>query len=115
MAWEHEKSGTTVFLDILRPVLIMIGTAYAVLLIWKWSWIAALISAIPVHVVSVNLFSFLILPLYAFTPENRLRAKMFKAAESGDLEKCKALTDEFAKRFNVNIPEESETEESENF
>lgn len=107
MAWEHEKSVITIFLDILRNLLILIATSYAVILIWKWNWIIALIAAVPVYIVMLNLFGFLTLPLYAFTPENRLKAKALKAFENGDFEKGKALTDEFTEKFNVNIPEES--------
>jgi len=115
MAWEHEKSGTTIFLDILRNLLILVATGYAVFLIWKWNWIVALIAAIPVYIVMLNLFGFLTLPLYAFTPENRLKAKAFKAFENGDFEKGKALTDEFTEKFNVNVPEKSKAEKQENF
>jgi hypothetical protein len=115
MAWEHEKSGVTMSLDILRHLLILAGTGYAVFLIWKWNWIIALTAAIPIYIVMLNFFGFLTLPLYAFTPENRLKAKAFKAFENGDLEKGKALTDEFTKKFNVNVPEESRTEKQRDF
>ena len=107
MAWEHEKSGVTICIDIFRHLLIITGTCYAVFLIWKLNWIIALIAAIPVYIVMLNLFGFITLPLYAFTPENRLKAKAFRSYESGDFEKGKALTDEFIKRFNVKVPEES--------
>lgn len=107
MAWEHEKSGVTIYLDIFRHLLIIAGTGYTVFLIWKWNWIIALIAAIPVYIVMLNLFGFLTLPLYAFTPENRLKAKAFRSFEKGDFEKGKALTDEFTGKFNVNVPEES--------
>ena len=115
MAWEHEKSGTTIFLDILRNLLILVATGYAVFLIWKWNWIVALIAAIPVYIVMLNLFGFLTLPLYAFTPENRLKAKAFKAFENGDFEKGKALTDEFTEKYNVNVPKGSGVENYEDF
>jgi ABC-type multidrug transport system fused ATPase/permease subunit len=110
VAWEHRKSGATIFLDILRNVLILIATGYIVFFIWKWNWIIALIAAIPIYIVMLNLFGFLTLPLYAFTPENRLKAKALKAFENSDVEKGKALTDEFTKKFNVNAPEESRDE-----
>jgi hypothetical protein len=115
MAWEHEKSGTTIFLDILRNLLILAATAYAVFLIWKWNCIVALITAIPVYVVMLNLFGFLTLPLYAFTPENRLMRRAGEAFEQGDVEKGKALTDEFTEKFNVNVSEKYRTEKQENF
>lgn len=111
MAWEHEKSGTTKFLDISRNLLILGATGYTVFLIWKWFWIVALIAAIPVYIIMLNLFGFLTLPLYAITPENILKAKAFKALENGDMEKSKALTDEFIKKFNVNVPDETRDEQ----
>jgi hypothetical protein len=107
MAWEHEKSKKPVFLDILRNMLILIATGYAVFLTWNWNWIIALIAAIPIYIVMLNLFGFLMLPLYAFTPENRLKAKALEAFENGDFEKGKTLTDEITKKFNVNVPDES--------
>ena len=115
MVWEHKKSGTTFFLDILRNLLILIATGYVVLLIWKWNWIIALIVAIPVYIIMLNLFGFLTLPLYAITPENRQKAKALKAFENGDFEKGKTLTDKFTKEFNVNVPEESKDKKKENF
>jgi hypothetical protein len=99
----------------LRNVLILAATGYAVYLIWRWNWIIALIVAIPFYIIMLNVFGFLTLPLYALTPENRLKAKAFKAFENGDLEKGKALTDEFTEKFNVNVPKESRTEKQENF
>ncbi len=111
MAYEHEKSGTTIFLDIFRNLLILAATSYVVFLIWKWNWIVALIAAIPVYVIMLNLVGFLTLPLYLFTPENRLTAKAFKALRKGDSKQSEALTKEFIEKFNVNVPEESPTEE----
>ena len=109
MAYEHTKSGTTIFLDIIRNLLILAATCYVVFLIWKWNWIIALIAAVPVYVIWLNLFGFLTLPLYTVTPENRLKAKTFKAFQKGDFEQGKTLTDKFTKKFNVNMPEQSPT------
>ena len=107
MAWEHEKSGTTIFFDVVRHLLILSGTCYTIFLIWQRSWIFGLLAIIPVYVIMLNLFGFLTLPLYLLTPENKLKAKAFQALQNGDVEKGKALTDEFTKEFNVNVPEES--------
>lgn len=115
MTWEHEKSGTTIFLDILRNLLILVATGCVVFLIWKWNWIIALIAAVPVYIAMLNLFGFLTLPLYTFTPENRLKAKAFKAFENGDIEKGKVITGEFTEKFKVNVPEESKNEKQDNF
>jgi len=106
MAWEHEKSGITILLDVFRHLSILAATGYAIFLIWNWNWIVALLAAIPVYIIMLNLVGFLTLPLYAFTPENRLKAKAFKAFEKGDPEKGKALTEKFSKKFNVNIPKD---------
>lgn len=113
MAWEHEKSGTTILLDILRYMLIVGATGYAVFLIWKWNWMVALIAVIPVYVVMLNLVGFLTLPLYGFTPENRLRARMLKAMHNNEVEEAMALGNEFEKKFNVNVPEEAKAEKRE--
>ena len=111
MPWGHTKSGTTILLDVFRILLVLGATCFAVLLIWRWSWIVALIAAIPVFVIMLNLLGFLTLPLYSFTPENRLRAKIFKALQDGDLEQFEALGGEFIETFNVDVPDQSPTEE----
>ncbi len=76
-------------------------------MIWKWNWIVALLSAIPIYIVMLNLIGFATLPLYMLTPANRLKAKAFKTFQNGDFEKGKELTDEFTEQFNVNVPEDS--------
>ncbi len=111
MAWEHQKSGTTICLDLVRHFLILSGTCYLLFLIWKRSSVLALIAALPAYVILLNLVGFLTLPLYLMTPENRLKAKAFKAFRRGDFERSKALTDKFIKEFNVNVPTESPTDE----
>ncbi len=106
MAYEHEKSGVTILFDIIRYLLILGGTIYVIFLIWRWNWIVALIAILPVYLIMLNIFGFLTLPLYAFTPENKLKAKAFNAFQNGDVEKGKELTDKFADKFNVNIPDD---------
>lgn len=105
MEWEHEKSGPTIFLDVVRNLLILAATGYAGFLIWEWNWIVALIVAIPVYVIMLNVIGLLMVPLYLLTPETRLRTKVFKAMKNGDLEQSDALTNEFIEKFNVNVPE----------
>lgn len=109
MTWEHEKSGTTLFFDVIRHLLILSGTCYVVFLIWQRSWLIALIAAIPIYVILLNLIGFLTVPLYLLTPESRLGAKAIKASEKGDFETAKALTDKFSKEFNVNVPKKHQT------
>jgi hypothetical protein len=111
MAYEHEKSGMTFLLDVIRNVLILIATGFLVFLIWEWHWIAAVLAAIPVYIMMMNLVGFLTLPLYMLTHENRLKAKVLRAFQSGEFEQGKALTDEFAEKFKVNIPQDERTEE----
>ena len=104
VAWEHRKSGTTIILDVLRNLLILAATGYVTVLVWRYNWIIALLGLLPVYVVFLNVFGFLTLPLYRFTPENRLKAKMYQAIASGDLQKGKELTDQFTTRFEVDVP-----------
>ncbi len=109
MPYEHEKSGVTILLDVIRNIFILVATGFVVFLLWKWHWLVAVLAAIPVYIVTMNLVGFLTLPLYMLTPENKLKAKAFKAFQNGNCEQGKALTDEFTEKFNVNIPEESTT------
>jgi hypothetical protein len=109
MAWEHQKSETTIFFDIVRYILILSGTGYILSLIWEHSSVFGLLAVIPVYLIMLNLFGFLTLPLYSFTPENRAKSKMLKAMQNGDFESLKKLSDNFERDFKVNIPKESET------
>ena len=111
MTWEHEKSGTTIFFDIIRHLLILSGTCYVVFLVWQRNWLVAVIAAIPIYLILLNLIGFLTLPLYVLTPESRLAAKASKALEKGDFETAKTLSDKFAKEFNVNVPGESSADD----
>ena len=106
MAYEREKSGTTILLDIVRHLLVLGATGGLVFFIWRWNWIAGLLAAIPIYIVILNLVGLLTLPLYGLTPESRLGLKAMKALEAGDFEKGTALTHEFEKRFNVNVPKD---------
>ena len=72
----------TAVLDVLRYLLIAVSTLYATFLIWQWHWIAAVLALFPVYVILLNLFGFLLLPLYGFTPEVRSTRKQAKALSS---------------------------------
>lgn len=111
MTWEHEKSGTTLFFDVIRHLLILSGTCYVVFLIWQRSWLVAIIATIPIYLILLNLIGFLTLPLYLLTPESRLGAKAIKASEKGNFETAKTLSDKFSKEFNVNVPKETLTDD----
>ena len=92
MALEHEKSLATLLLDNIRYLLILAASCYAVILIWRWNWIVALIAAIPVFKIMWNLVGFLTFPLYLFTSEG------------------KALRSEFTEKSDVKVPEDTGSE-----
>jgi hypothetical protein len=71
-------------LDLIRYGLILVATAYATFLIWRWHWLAALVACFPVYLIMLNLFGFLTLPLYALTPESRRIRRQFKGFEKSD-------------------------------
>lgn len=79
MAVDGGKSVATASLDLLRHALVLAATAYATYGIWKWNWIAAVVTVIPVYVIVLNLLGFLTLPLYLFTPEIRRTRETEKA------------------------------------
>lgn len=106
MAWEHQKSTFTVFLDFLRFLLVLGATGFFVLLIWKWSWIVAIITVIPIFLIIFFFTNVLFFFFYALTPEERLKAKAFKAMEKGDFKKGFEWGDKFVKKFKVNVPKE---------
>src|SRR5690349_20766100 len=101
MSYEHQKSVVTIFLDIIRNVLILIATGFLVFMIWKWHWVAAVLAAIPIYLIMMNLIGILTLPLYMLTPENRLMSKAHKAFKAGNFELGNALTNEFKAKFKV--------------
>lgn len=67
----HEKSSFTIFLDLFRNTLIFIATGYIVYLLWSWHWLSAIILAIPIYIIVMNIIGFMTLPFYRLTPENR--------------------------------------------
>ena len=71
----------TRLLDVARHALILVGTWYALRWLWQVSWILALVAAIPVYIVMLNLCGFLTLPLYALTPETRAKRQALKELE----------------------------------
>ena len=105
--YDHDKSAVTIALDLGRWLLILGATGYLLVLLWRWNWIVTIVAAIPILVVVMNIVGFATLPLYLFTPENRMKARMARAIQSGDLAKAEALTDEFAERFNMKAPDDA--------
>lgn len=65
------KSSFTKILDFTRNLLIVLTTLYLLTFLWKWHWIYAIVGAIPIYIILLNIFGFLTLPLYLLTPENK--------------------------------------------
>ena len=107
MAWEHQKSGTTVLWDTIRYLLIFSGTGVVLYYIGKYNLILAVIAAIPVFVIMLNLIGFLTLPLYFFTPESRTASKMLKSLEKGDMDSFREQFSAFKQDINVKVPDNS--------
>ena len=66
------KSSFTKSLDIIRNLLIVATTIYVIYLLWELNWIYAIIGAIPIYIILLNLYGFLTLPLYSFSPERKM-------------------------------------------
>ena len=81
-----DKSSFTIILDIIRNILILAISGYIVYLLWNWHWLAAIIGAIPIYIIVMNIIGFITLPLYLLTPENRLLKKTSKAMNRGDIQ-----------------------------
>lgn len=92
-----KKSWPTIILDFARNILAILGTIYIVFLIWNYSWIIALIAAIPVYILNLNLVGFMTLPLYKLTPEAKMVTKVFNASENGDMRSFMRLINKFNK------------------
>jgi hypothetical protein len=108
MAYEHQKSWTTILLDLARHLLVLALTGYLLVHIWHWQWMVAIIAALPVYLICLNLVGFATLPFYALTPENRLGFRAMRAMEHGNLEEASRLTLQFVDRFHVDMPEGAE-------
>jgi hypothetical protein len=76
----------------------------ATYVIARYSSLWAAVAFLPVGVLMLNVCGFLTLPLYQFTPENRLKRRAYRALMRGDFAEADRLTKEFEKRFNVNVP-----------
>ena len=74
---ERKKSFTWYLNDFLRHILVFGGTVVAVQFLWKINWLLGATSAIPIFILLLNLFGFLTLPLYYFTPETRADHKEY--------------------------------------
>jgi hypothetical protein len=61
----------TGLLDFVRKALTLWSTVYVVAWVGHWHWIGAVVAALPVFFVMLNLWGFLTLPLYIFSPEVR--------------------------------------------
>jgi hypothetical protein len=52
------------FLDVVRHLIIIIATTVCLYSVWKIYWLIAIIVALPVYIIILNLVGFLTLPLY---------------------------------------------------
>jgi len=81
MVHAETRSSTWRFLDVAREIAIILGTLKIVSLIWGIGWMLAVIAALPIYAVVMNLVGFLTLPLYWYcTPEYRT-ASPFESAK----------------------------------
>ena len=81
------KSEVTCFWDLIRYLLIITSTIIITYFLWtKVHWLLAVVFVIPVYIVMLNLFGFLTLPLYYFTPERRTASNTMDAIEKGDID-----------------------------
>lgn len=101
--YDHNKSKTTIFFDFLRNLIILVVTGYITYLIWEWNWIVAVIAAIPIYVIVMNIIGFLTLPLYMLTPESKLIKKGFNSIENGNIDELESINDEFEEKYRKSI------------
>ncbi|MGB2863485.1 MAG: hypothetical protein WBC05_09195 [Sedimentisphaerales bacterium] len=73
------------FLDFFRHLLVFGGTAFAVQFLWKTDWRLGAIAVIPIFVLLLNLFGFITIHLYNYTPEVRAGRKKYSDEDEGDL------------------------------
>ena len=72
------------FLDVIRHLIIFIATITTLYFIWKIHWLLAIIVALPVYIIVLNLVGFLTLPIYglaihawySLTPDGRVASEM---------------------------------------
>lgn len=96
---KQNKSTTTIILDIIRNLITLILTLLILKRLLNWHWIASVIGAIPIYIVVLNIIGFATLPLYFFTPENKLLRKTSKAINNGDFENVEELNNLFDEKF----------------
>jgi len=105
----HNKSLVTIIFDVIRNILILIATIYVLSLLWQWHWLSAVVGAIPIYVLIMNIIGFLTLPVYLLTPENRLLKKTSDAFDNNDFEAAKELNKSFEDKFKTRSSEDNKT------
>lgn len=105
MACEHQKSGATVLWDTIRYLLIFSSTIIILYYIGKYNLLLAIISAIPVFIIMLNLIGFLTLPLYFFTPERKAVQKITQSLNKDDMASFRKQVSAFENNFSVNMPD----------
>ena len=93
------KSEVTCFWDFVRHLLIISGTIAVLYVSWtRVHWLLAIILALPVYVVMLNIVGLLTLPLYFLTPERKVASKAWKAIDEGDFNTASEILDEYEKK-----------------
>ncbi len=100
MALEPKKSGTTVLWDTVRYVLIFSCTGVLLYYIGRYSIIFAIVAAVPIFIIMLNLIGFLTLPLYFFTPEGKASRDIFRSLDKGDMASFREQVKTFEKDFS---------------
>jgi ABC-type multidrug transport system fused ATPase/permease subunit len=95
------KSKTTILWDTIRYLLTYFSTGVVLYYIGKYNLVLAVFAAIPVFIIMINLFGFLTLPLYFFTPESKAARKMLQSLEKCDMESFREQVGDFERDFNV--------------
>ncbi|MFH1370858.1 MAG: hypothetical protein ABII09_06190 [Planctomycetota bacterium] len=103
MAFANQKSGTTILWDTIRYLLILSSTGTVLYFIGKYSIVLAIIAALPVFVIMLNLIGFLTLPLYIFTPESRTCSKLEKLLDKGDMDSYRKQMNAFKQDYNMDL------------
>jgi hypothetical protein len=76
-------------IDYIREASIWILTVIAIIIVGRWHWLAALILAIPIWIVMINVAGFLTLPLYWIIQRRVAREYVMRREEEAADEKMR--------------------------
>ena len=93
-----DKTSITWFLDYVRYLLIISGTATVMCLFGtRVNWLLAIVSVIPVCLVMFCLADILTLPLYVLTPEHKVVSAALNAIEEDDFDTALRVLEAYEK------------------